>query len=615
MKRFSLITRLFLAVSLAIISTFSGCKSDYFDTQPDNIETVNDIFNNRGQTERWWAGLYSSIPDMWIQADKDLYVWSMSVVSDELDVSTVTTIPMNSGAMNPDETPSNFAVLYERIRLCTIFLERVDQNEELKAVANGAEIVKYYKGEARFLRAYYYWFMMKQLGPVVLAPLKVSGPSDDFQIPRSSWDECVAFILSEIDLAKKDMPVEHLINGTPEIDGTKVGRINQIIATALESQILLFHASPLYNGNTEMADFKNLDGKQLINQAYDASRWTKAAQSAKAAIDIAESNGKSLFKVANADPFRSAYLSCRNLFWDGWRTEGIWLRPASDTQNWSIYSAPRSTQGTAFNNTAVVQRLVDDFRMADGTSITNNPAYTETEYATTASQYYVAGTNKMYSNREPRFYVDITFNGALNPSIAKTGENNSRVEFFYTGTSGKAGAARDYPKTGYTARKNIHPTFSVSPAINVSRPAMLIRLAELYLNYVEALNEATPNSPDILVYLNKIRERGGLPALKAGLTQAQMREQIRLERRIELCFEGHRYYDVRRWKIANEPGSEQGGIFMGMNTNVGTSLSDPEYHKRVPAFTRSPWQRRNYFIPYGQNEMDRNKQLVQFPGY
>jgi len=85
----------------------------------------------------------------------------------------------------------------------------------------------------------------------------------------------------------------------------------------------------------------------------------------------------------------------------------------------------------------------------------------------------------MYANREPRFYADITFNGALNPGVTKTGENNTRVEFFYTGSSGKAGAARDYPRTGYTARKNIHPTCSVSPAVNVTRPAMLIRLAEL----------------------------------------------------------------------------------------------------------------------------------------
>jgi len=103
--------------------------------------------------------------------------------------------------------------------------------------------------------------------------------------------------------------------------------------------------------------------------------------------------------------------------------------------------------------------------------------------------------------------------------------------------------------------------------------------------------------------------------LKSGIGKEQMREQIRLERRIELCFEGHRYYDVRRWKIVDEPGSKQGGVFYGMNTNAGTSLSDPEYHKRVPAFTRSNWQRRYYFMPYGQSEMDRNKQLVQFPGY
>jgi hypothetical protein len=156
----------------------------------------------------------------------------------------------------------------------------------------------------------------------------------------------------------------------------------------------------------------------------------------------------------------------------------------------------------------------------------------------------------------------------------------------------------------------------MNPSVTVARPAMLIRLAELYLNYAEALNESNPGHTDVLKYLNLIRTRGGLTELATGLTQAELRNQIRLERRIELCYEGgHRYYDVRRWKIPNQPGSNQGGAFYGMNMDAGTSLSDPNFHVRTVAFTRAAWQRRFYFLPYGQNEMDRNKQLVQFPGY
>lgn len=177
------------------------------------------------------------------------------------------------------------------------------------------------------------------------------------------------------------------------------------------------------------------------------------------------------------------------------------------------------------------------------------------------------------------------------------------------------GAPRDWPKTGYTVRKNVHPSFR-SDQNTFGRPAMLIRLAELYLNYAEALNESNPSHSDVLLYLNKVRTRAGLPELSPGLSQEEMREQIRHERRIEFCFEaGHRFFDVRRWKIADKLGSDQGGAFYGMNMNEGTELSSDAYHTRVLAFTRAQWQRRFYFFPYGQNEIDRNKELVQFPGY
>ena len=609
MKLFNIKTMMIVALGLATILP-TGCKKGYFDTVPDNLTSIDGIFTNRAQTENWLAGLYGSIPDTWDMPYNNI----LSITSDEMDASNWTNPAINSGAITADANPSGQNAFYEKIRLCTIFLENIDHNEEIKGLANGEEIIKNYKGEAQFLRAYYYWMLMKQVGPVAIAKLTSAKPEDDFQIPRSSWDESVAFVISEIGVAKANLPLNNYQFGTTDLDISKTGRINKVIATAVESQILLFHASPLFNGNTELSDFKNLDGKQLFNQTYDAGRWKIAANSSKEAIDLAQSVGKSLYKVTDADPFRAAFLSTRDLYWNGWRNEGIWLRPASSRAQWESSAAPRTTQGTAYNGLAVLQNLVDDFRMADGSDRTTNVSYRENTYTTTANAYYVAGTNTMYTNREPRFYANVTFNGSVHPTTPKAGV--TRVEFYNTGNNGKSGAPRDWPKTGYTARKNIHPTFSMNPSVTVARPSMLIRLAELYLNYAEALNESTPGDPDILFYLNQVRQRGGLPALTTGLSQADIRKQIRLERRIELCFEnGARYYDVRRWKIADQPGSNQGGQFFGMNTDVGTSLSDPLFHQRTLNFSRAIWQRKFYFLPYGQNEMDRNKQLVQFPGY
>ncbi|WP_256009344.1 RagB/SusD family nutrient uptake outer membrane protein [Desertivirga xinjiangensis] len=609
MKKKTNITTVYI---IAIITLLSGCRKEYFDTQPDNFVTIDKVFSNRGQTERWLAGLYSFIPDHW---NIDNFVYVFSTTTDELDAGNWNTPLINSGALNAVNTPSRFTSYYQNIRLASIFLENVDRNTEILALDNGRDLIKQYKGEAQFLRAYYYWLMMKELGPVVIVPLKSISPTDDLQIPRSSWDECVEFVLKEIREAKNNLPVDNYLPGsTAELDKAQTGRINKIIAAAVESQILLYHASPLYNGNTDMGDFRNLDGKHLINQVYDRDRWVVAAEAAKAAIDIAEIQGRALYQVNDPNLFRAAFLSCRDLFWNGCKTEGIWLRPQSGYELWERTSAPRSIQGTAFNGHAVVQRLVDDFRMNDGSSINANANYRENEYTTMASPYYVAGTNSMYTNREARFYVDVTFNGAVNPGVAKAGAENARVEFFNTGSSGKAGAPRDWPKTGYTARKNIPPTYSKDPYSSIGRPTMVIRLAELYLNYAEALNEADPTNPDILRYLNRVRTRGGLPEIQT-VDQVRLRDEIRLERRIELCFEGHRYFDVRRWKIADKPGSDQGGVFYGMNMDAGTSLSDPAFHIRTVAFSRAAWQRRFYFLPYGQNEMDRNKSLVQFPGY
>ena len=410
------ITKIVVAFALLLLILPTGCKKGYFDTVPDNIIKVEDVFTSRLQTEQWLAGLYNKIPDIWDMPYRYLY----PMTSDELDASQWSNPAANTGSITAGSNNISGKGYYERIRAATIFLQNVDKNTEILSLSNGPALIKQYKGEARFLRAYYYWTMMKEMGPVVIVdPNKIAETSDSNQIPRSSWDECVTFIMTELDAAKNDLQVNDYTVGTSSISPLQTGRINKIIVNAVQSQILLYSASPLFNGNTELADFKNLDGKQLISQTYDAAKWQKAADAAKAAITIAESNGKALYKVNDADPFKAAFLSCRNLFWDGAKTEGVWLMPKSpyllgdSWDGWEINCSPRSVQGGGYNGMGVVQNLVDDFRMADGSDRTTNAAYKENTYTATATDYYVAGTNTMYTNREPRFYVDITFNGAV----------------------------------------------------------------------------------------------------------------------------------------------------------------------------------------------------------
>ncbi|MFZ4262676.1 RagB/SusD family nutrient uptake outer membrane protein [Sphingobacterium sp. HJSM2_6] len=590
--------------------TFTGCNDKFFDAQPDNLLNIETIFSNRAQTENYWGGLYSPIEDVWDQP----YGFYWSAITDEMDISNWQEFAQNSGALSADNVTTSYVTYYNKIRQCQIFIDNVDKCDELLLAENGATLVKQYKAEARFLRAYYYWAVMKMHGPIVIMPMNVDeAAASNYQIPRSSWDECVTFVLGLIDEALVDLPAEHYQLSTNTPDGTQLGRINKMVAEAVKSEITLFNASPLYNGNTDMSNWRNLDGKQLINPTYDASKWGVAATQAKAAIDLAEANGKGLFVKQGADAYETAFNSVRDVFWDGYQKEGVWIRPNTQREQWERHAAPRAVVGTPYNGLAAVQELVDDFRMDNGLTISQSSSYNENTYASTGNKYYVNGTNTMYTNREPRFYAYITFNGSIIPGIAKA--NMTRVEFYSSGNSGKNGAPRDWPKTGYTARKNLHPGYGFNPPSVTNRAAMLIRMSELYLNYAEALNESQPNHADVLLYLNKVRTRAGLPALESGLSQARVREEIRMERRIELCFEGKRYFDVRRWKVADQDGYRQGGAITGMDMTKGTSLSDPGFHKRVVAVNRAVWNDKNYFMPWHQMELDRNKQLVQIPGY
>ncbi len=606
----SIINKIGKYLTVLCIGLTLSCSQDFLDTVPDNITALEDVFTNKGMTEQWLARIYNPLPDMWDQP----YNQQWAGQSDEADYAWVFPL-MNSGAMTPDNTNHNvWSSYYQAIRYAAIFLENVDLNKEIPSEPNGERLIQQYKGEARFLRAYYYWLLMRQYGPVVLMGEVTLPPDADFQIPRSTWDDGIEYVLSEMDIAMADVPEKHLNPNNPqELDQAQTGRISKPIIKAIKSQILLFHASPLVNGNGDLSGLVNPDGTVLINQNYDENKWKRAADAAKEVIDLGY---YSLFKVEDDDPFRAGFLSYRNLMFEGWRTEGIWLRANSNMYgNWERHASPRNSNGNAWSGIAVPQEMVDAFRMSNGLTINNpNSGYSEDGFVEEGNTYYSPGTFNMYVDREPRFYVNVTFNGSYCPVVPNPGWS-SVVEFFYTGNSGKQGATRDYPSTGYTARKNIHPNNDYRDGRSFSRPAMNIRLGEIYLNYIEALNEYSPGHQDIFFYLNELRNRSGLPDYEGDMGKDAMRKVIHIERQVELMFEGHRYWDVRRWKVADQPEYHQGGAFHGMNIDQGNEISSPDFHKRSVVYTRADWEDKNYWYPVPQSEIDRNKQLVQNPGY
>jgi glycerophosphoryl diester phosphodiesterase len=422
-------------------------------------------------------------------------------------------------------------------------------------------------------------------------------PPTATQYTRNTFDECVDFIVKELDEVAAALPV-NTVN-----QPLKYGVPTKGAALAVKARLLLYAASPLYNGNADLADLQNNDGTKLISQSFDKEKWKRAADAAKAVIDL---NAYSLYRKNN-----DAFKDYRDLFLDNGNNEVIFARPATDYGGWTAHCSPRQLGGSSWNGIGATQQLVDAYHMANGMRIDDaGSGYVETGFSTTATANTKVGTWNMYVNREPRFYVSITFNRSA--WFSNGCSNTSEIQLYYNGSSGKKSNTDDYSRTGYLPRKGVAPGSTSCNTKWVQTNLILIRLGEIYLNYAEALNEYDPADADILKYVNEIRTRAGIPGLPAGLSQSEMRERIRHERRIELAFESHRYFDTRRWKIAEQT---DGGDFWGMDINAGSGgFSDASFYKRT-VFEKRVFEKKHYLYPIPQTELDRDRELVQNPGW
>lgn len=579
---------------LLIVAFFSiSCNKEFLDKQPDDMLTIDQLFKNRKETEKYLRNVYSQIPD-------EFTPWNTYLgIADEGDL-LFASVPqhnqINTGNWSSVSVPFNdYGSLYRGIRSASVFIERVGECVECDTYAAGSTTV--WGAEARALRAWYYFLLLKKFGPIVLVkePLPVDVEVAQTQLPRNSFDECVDYIIQELDGAQPELPAK--ITDTRDF-----GKVDSRVVQAMKSRVLLYAASPLWNGNADYANFKNSDGKQLVNTTYDANKWKKAADAAKALIDMMP---EGLYKknVANVfDPF----VSYRDLFLDKFNYEVIWARAGTDSWNYHKYLAPR--QVTGYNGLAATQNQVDAYYMENGKQI-NEPGsgYVENGFSSASTKYTSSGTWNMYVAREPRFYASILYNGDIWPF---TGEGNIKVQMYATGASGKNGS-HDYAPSGYLVQKYISPSSNVRTGSIESTAYIYFRLGEIYLNYAEALNEFAPGNSDIKKYIDLIHERAGIPGLPTGLSQSEMRERIRQERRIELAFESQRAFDTRRWKIAEQT---DGGPMWGMNASKGTSFTDASFYERTVFETRV-FQKKHYIWPIPQSEMDRNKAMVQNPGW
>jgi starch-binding outer membrane protein, SusD/RagB family len=603
-------------ILLAVMLIAAVSCSDYLDKMPDDQLTLEMVFNDKVRTEDWLAGIYSSVPDPYWGFTRHI---GYDPLSDDLNPSYRWAqfgwwvVDRQQGNWTPANTEPNFwDVLPKRIRSAYIFLENVKPNAAQKVTQEEVDLMKY---EARFLIAYYYWLMTEMYGVIPFHPglTAADATPDELFLGQTPFDDVISWIDAELLDLSTNLPASYSNN-------SKFGRATSIMCLAVRARMLLFAASPLVNGNPDYTDFVNDKGVALYNSSYDAGKWTRATDACRLLIEKAHEAGHKLYYEYNEDASIDPFLSYQNMMFkksvDG-NKEILFARTDVNSSEYDKHSQPRGTGGNG--GLGVTQSLVDAFYMKNGLPITDPASgYVENGFSSAdevrntkwdevngVGKVTLAGTYNMYCNREPRFYISVMFNEEWHR------RENRKTNFFLDQPDG--GPTWDAPQNGYLVRKKVHPDYDPRNGTNPYRPGILYRLGEAYLNYAEALNETDPGHPDVLTYLNLVRQRAGIPVLTVDPGQAAMREVIRRERRVELNCEGIRYSDIRRWKIGEQV---LNGDFKGMNffgRDKSDDINNPNAFYKRTVYQKRSFTKKNYWFPVPQSEIDKNPNLVQNP--
>ncbi|MCM0238675.1 RagB/SusD family nutrient uptake outer membrane protein [Bacteroides fragilis] len=617
---------------IALLCFVSSC--DYLgvsDQLAGGLQNTEQVFDNVSYTKRWYANVFAGIPDysginsVNVGAFKNPWTG----MCDELVVGYGNSSKYN----NSDRNASNmgfhrYGDCYKYIRQTNIFLQKA--HPIMTTGTQGDQLLEdeltQMKANVRFMRAFYHYLLFEQYGPIILVKDKIYDATEDQDVPRNTVDEVVAYIDSELTAVASELTQEPIFEDKDYRAWPTKG-----VALAVRAKLWLYAASPLLNGGyREALAVTNPDGTRLFPD-YDAGKWEKALAACKDFIDYAEAGRYELYKEykddngAVIDPDKSVY----NLF-QKYTHEIIWATANNDWggMNGDAFDrriAPRCEKN-GLGSTGVTQELVDAFYMKDGLPISataylpQSTLYQEEGYGTYKDQndnfskkYTNVSVSNRYLNREPRFYNTVFFNGRQWPVSC------NQVLFYNGGNSGmQEGQAT---LTGYMLFKRFNRSVSLTnPGVaSQFRPSIIFRLADFYLMYAEAANEVNPNDVRVLKYLNLVRERAGLPGVETlnpaiRGNQELQRAAIQRERQVELATEGQRYFDVRRWMIADKNGEgRQNGYAHGMN--VRGEPNDIDDFNRVVEASQIVFNRKMYLYPMPDSEMRKTKNLVQNPGW
>ena len=637
--------RKYIALGMIAMFSLSSC-SDYLDKEPDDQLTLETVFENKTNMERWLAYIYNATPKFYNYDGAD-------AVADELAPSVgwesqgfKAILYQNGNWTSASGGVINYWETFPmRIRQAYIFIKYAHALPDVTE-----KEVNYMKAECRFFIAYFHAVMAMTYGAVPIirdATEEITG--ETLLLKQEPFNTVVDWAANELLETSKLLPAYY-------DEDNKYGRITSIICLAMRARLLTFAASPLVNGNQDpdMVNMKNCDGVSIFDSTFKPERWKTAVDANKLLIDEAEKAGHKLYIETigdDVDAFQS-YQNALMLRYNQGNMEILFPRTYDDAGYFDRQANPRSMGGAGA--IGVTQSLVDAFFMNNGlvpiTGYTNDGAtpvinfesgYSETGYSTVDESYKTTwmyatkggteqetehvivpkNTYKMYCGREPRFYISVPYNEEYHWGKDKSNAKNKFANFFSGGEDG--GPSHDSPSAGYLIRKRVDPSAipASSSGTYKKRQGVLYRLAEAYLSYAESLYEYsvatgtyTDNETEILDYINRVRYRAGIPQYGKGadqipVTEAQLRDLIRRERRVELnCEAGIRFDDLRRWKEAE---TALNGKFYGMNA-LAKSTERDEYYKRTLYQTR---RFISYWWPIPQDDIDKNTNLRQLPGW
>lgn len=558
-----------IAIIIFIVSTLLGCRDEILDAPPQDRISEEAVWNDNNLIKAYHNGLYNSI----------LHGFNIHMQSKATDEAycainwDIGNIPL--GTLNPDNVTSvanthwtgggglyYWNTAFQFVRKINIFLEKMDD------VAVEVEDKEQMVGEAKFLRAYIYFLLIERFGgvPIVAESYDLDA---DVSFSRNTFDECVDFIELNLSQAIPALPEKYAASDA------NFGRATQDACKALRSRLFLYAASPLFNANN------------------DGAKWQRAADAAEALLNSGYSLHPDYTTLFN-QPSGSA------------NNEMIFARnfSASNAHQAPMHNLNRryGAYGGWWASNGPSQNLVDDYDMING-----KPAFIDQGGEKTINPDAGYDPQNPYQNRDPRFEATIihdesTYHGdSFEMWVASDGNTWGFDSYKQSG---------DNPRSNYVLRKFMPdentPLSWQEPYTN---PWIIFRLGEIYLNYAEAKfelgDEATCRE-----YLSKVRARVGMPEIPGSVTGEELRRRLYNERRIELAFEEHRYWDVRRWEIANEVESRP---IMGMDIIKDVETGEKTY---VPVqLLERHFTEKMHLLPIEANEILRNEGMEQNPGY